>query len=57
MVKNLPSNARDAGHACSIPGSRRFSGLGNSNILPWKILWTEKLGGLQSMGFEELDMT
>ena len=57
MVKNLPANARDAGHACSIPGSRRSPGLGNSNILPWKILWTEKLGGLQSMGFEELDMT
>ena len=27
------------------------------NILPWKVLWTEKLGRLQSMGFKELGMT
>ena len=27
----------------------------HSSILAWKILWTEKPGGLQSMGLEELD--
>ena len=27
------------------------------SILPWKIPWTEELGGLQSMGRKESDMT
>ena len=27
-----------------------------SSILVWEILWTEKPGGLQSMGCKELDM-
>ena len=29
----------------------------HSNILPWKIPWTEELGGLQSMGRKESDTT
>ena len=29
----------------------------HSSILAWKILWTEKSGGLQSMGSQELDTT
>ena len=29
----------------------------HSNILAWKIPWTEEPGGLQSMGSQELDMT
>ena len=29
----------------------------HSSILAWKIPWTEEPGGLQSMGFKELDMT
>ena len=29
----------------------------HSNILAWKIPWTEEPGGLQSMGWQELDMT
>ena len=28
-----------------------------SNIVAWKILWTEKPDRLQSMGSQELDMT
>ena len=28
-----------------------------SNILAWKIPWTEELGRLQSIGHKELDMT
>ena len=32
VVKKLPANARDAGHACSIPGSRS-SGEGKCNLL------------------------
>ena len=27
----------------------------HSSILAWKIPWTEELGGLQSMGSQELD--
>jgi len=29
----------------------------HSNILAWKILWTEEPGRLQSMGHKESDMT
>ena len=29
----------------------------HSSTLAWKIPWTEELGGLQSMGHKELDMT
>ena len=29
----------------------------HSSILAWRILWTEELGGLQSMGRKELDTT
>ena len=29
----------------------------HSNILTWRISWTEELGGLQSMGFKELETT
>ena len=29
----------------------------HSSILAWKIPWTEEPGGLQSMGYRELDTT
>ena len=29
----------------------------HSSFLAWRILWMEEPGGLQSMGFKELDMT
>ena len=29
----------------------------HSNILAWRIPWTEELGGLQPMGHKELDTT
>ena len=29
----------------------------HSGILAWEILWTEELGGLQSKGCKESDMT
>ena len=28
----------------------------HSSVLAWRILWTEKTGGLQSMGHKESDM-
>ena len=49
VVKNLRANAGDAG---SIPESGR-SGKEKatpSSILVWEIPWTEKPGGLQSIG-------
>ena len=57
VVKNLPINAVDIRDVDSIPGSGRSPGVGNGNplngnssILAWKISWTKKPGGLQSMG-------
>ena len=47
VVKNLPANARDAGHAGSIPGSRRSPGLGNSN--PTAIFFPGKSYGQRSL--------
>ena len=53
MVKNPPANAGDMG---LIPGSGRFPPTleeemaTRSSILGWEIPWTEKPGGLQSMG-------
>ena len=29
----------------------------HSSVLAWRIPWTEELGGLQSMGSQELDTT
>ena len=51
MEKNLPANAGDPG---SIPGSGRSPGEGNGNLLAWRILRTEKPGGLQSMGLQRV---
>ena len=56
-VKASASNAGDTG---SIPGSGRSPGEGNgtwSSTPAWKILWTEKPGGLQSMGSQRVGQT
>ena len=48
--KDLPVSAGNGG---SIPWSGRSLEKKmaiHSSILPWEILWTEELGGLQSMG-------
>ena len=47
-----------AGDVCSISGSGRSPGEGmatHSSILAWRILWTEKSGGLQSMGLQRVE--
>ena len=53
VIKNLPANAGDRG---SIPGSGRSPGGGYdySSILVWRVPWTEKPGGLQSMGLQRV---
>ena len=38
MVKNLPANAGDTGDTGSIPGSGRFPGIGNGNLLQYSCL-------------------
>ena len=58
MVKNLPTNAKDAG---SIPGSGRSPGVGNDNpipvFLPGESHGLRTLEGYSPWGCEELDMT
>ena len=54
MVKNPPADAGDAGE---IPGLGRSPGVGSGNqssILAWRIPWTEKPGGLQSVGLQRV---
>ena len=53
MVKNLLANAEDTRDAGSIPGSEdplEKEMATHSNILAWKIPWTEESGGLQFKG-------
>ena len=47
VVKNPPVNAGS-------PGKGKAT---HSSLLAWEILWTEKSGGLQSMGSQESDTT
>ena len=54
VVKNPPADSGDVG---SIPGLGRSPEeemATHSNILAWKIPWTEERGGLQSMGLERV---
>ena len=48
LVKNPPASAGDLRDAGSILGLGRSpgEGNGNSNILVWRIPWTEEPGGL-----------
>ena len=53
-------SAHNAGDVGSVPGLGRSLGERSGNPLQyssWKISWTEELGGLQSMGFQESDTT
>ena len=60
MIKTLPANARDAGHAGSIPRSRRSPELGNSNRLQYSSLespmdreaWQATVHGVQRAGHD-----
>ena len=58
VVKNPPGNAGDTGDAGSIPGSDKFPrrrGIAtHSNILAWRITWTEEPGGLESIGSQRV---
>ena len=57
VVKNPPANAEDMRDAGAIPGSRRSPGGGHgnySNILAWRIPWTEEPGRLQFLGLQRV---
>ena len=56
-ISNSKESACNAGDQGLIPGSRRSSGeemATHSRILAWRIPWTEKPGGLQSMGSQRV---
>ena len=49
--KEFACSARDTKDVGSVPGSGRSPGRGDPlSILAWRIPWTEKPGGLQSIG-------
>ena len=57
MVKNPPANAGDAGDIGSVPGSGRFPGVGNGNLLQYSCLensMNRGAGGLQSMTLQRV---
>ena len=59
VVKNPPANAGDMRNTDSIPRSGRSPlevGMAtHSNILAWRIPWTQKPGVLQSIGWQRHD--
>ena len=60
MVKNQPAKAGDARDIGSIPGLGRSPRVQNGNRLQYSCLensGTEELGGPQSMGLQESNMT
>ena len=57
VVKNPPAKAGDVRDTASILGSGRASGEGmatQSNILTWRIPWTEEPSRLQPMGLQRV---
>ena len=57
VVRNPPANAAAAGDMGSVSESGRHPGGGNGNPLQYSCLgnpWTEKPGGLQSMGLQRI---
>ena len=57
MVKNLPPMQETWVRSLGQEDSLEKEMATHSSILPWRIPWTEELGGLQSMGRKESDTT
>ena len=57
VVKNSSPNAGDLGSVLSWEEPLEEDIATHSSVLAWRIPWTEKLSGLQSMGHKELDST
>ena len=55
-AKNLPAMKKMCVQALSQEDDLEKEIATHSNILAWRIPWTEEPGGLQPMGLQELDM-
>ena len=56
LVKNLPAVQENQFRSLVQEDPLEKEMATHSSIVAWKVLWTEKPGGLQSMGSQELDM-
>ena len=56
VVKNLPAMQETQVHSMCWEDPLEEGMATHSSILTWKIPRTEETGGLQSMGYKELDM-
>ena len=56
-VKNLPAMQETQVQSLGQEDPLEKEIATHSNILAWRIPWTEKPGGLQSMGLQESDVT
>ena len=55
VVKNASANEGDIRDAGSFPESGRYPGGGHGNpCIVWRSPWTEKPGGLQSLGSQKV---
>ena len=57
MVKNLPEMYETRVRSLGLEDSLEKEVATYSSIFAWRIPWTEKPGGLQSMGHKESDIT
>ena len=58
VVKNPPANAGETGDAGSVPEDPLKEEMAtHSSVLAWRIPWTEKPGGLQSMGSQRVRLS
>ena len=57
MEKNLPAVQKTQVKSLGLEDPLAKGMATHSSIFAWKISWTEKPGGLQSMGLQESDLT
>ena len=57
LIKNLPAMQETWVQSLGWEDPLEKEMATHSSILAWRIPWTEKPDGLQSMGFQESDMT
>ena len=55
VVKNLSAMQETGGQSLGQEDPLEKEMVTHSSVLVWRISWTEKPGGLQSMGLQELD--
>ena len=57
MIKNLPAVQETCVQSLGQEDPLEKGMATHSSILAWRIPWTEKPGGLQSMGFQRVEAT